>query len=136
MYDMLVMHDKNLGTKGDCLRACIATLLQEDPNTIPHFVASTDIPNWIFGLNQFLARRNLFYVQVPHTRFFWHSSAGDVYHLLVGKTVRDTTHAVVALNGKVIHDPHPSRSGFKDPGEYNENLLAGLLVQRANLPTP
>ena len=98
---------------------------------MPHFVDVPDEPNWIFNVNKFLAKRNLFYVQAPHQRMFWHSAAGGVYHLLIGKTVRDTTHAVVALNGKLLHDPHPSRSGFKDPGEYNENLQAGFLVQRA-----
>ena len=130
MYDMLVMHNKNLGTRGDCMRACIATLLQEDPVSMPHFVDTLDHPNWILNLNRFLAERNLFYVQAPHQRMFWHSAAGDVYHLLVGKTVRETTHAVVALNGKIIHDPHPSRAGFKYPGDYNENLEAGFLARR------
>lgn len=130
-YDMLVMHDKNLGVAGDCMRACIATLLQEDPSKLPHFVADPDEPNWVFGLNKFLGQRGLWYVQVPHTRMFWHSAVGGVYHLLIGETTRGTKHSVVALNGKLLHDPHPSRSGFKDPGEHNEKLEAGFLIRRA-----
>lgn len=131
LYDMLVMSDKNLGTKGDCMRACVATLTQTPPETMPHFVGDPDEPNWVFGLNKWLAQRGLFYVQAPHQRMFWHSRAGDVYHLLVGKTIRGTQHAAVAKNGEILHDPHPSRAGFVDAGEHNTNLQAGFLVQRS-----
>ena len=131
LYDMLVLHDEITGKRGDCLRACVATLLQEDPVTVPHFVDDPSEPNWVFGLNKFLAPRNLFFVMVPHVRMFWQSAAGPVYYLLIGNSDRGLNHAVVAYNGKIIHDPHPSRSGLitKDPS-WLSDLQAGFLVQR------
>jgi hypothetical protein len=127
---MLVLHDKNLGTRGDCMRACIATLLQEDPTTLPHFVNDPNEPNWLNGLNKFLATRGLFYVQVPNVRMFWPCAAGDVYHLLIGTTKRETKHAVVAMNGKMIHDPHPSREGLISNDVLGADLECGFLVKR------
>lgn len=130
-YDMLVMHDKNLGTQGDCMRASLATLLQEDPATIPHFMSDPAEPNWIYGVNKFLAVRGLFYAQMPNVRLFWHSSAGDVWHLLIGKSVRGSNHAVVAKNGKMVHDPHPSRAGLISSDlTWHTDLQVGFLIRR------
>jgi hypothetical protein len=35
------------------------------------------------------------------------------YHIATGKSPRsDQVHAVVALDGRIVHDPHPSRAGL------------------------
>lgn len=35
------------------------------------------------------------------------------YHVACGKSPRsDQEHAVVALDGKIVHDPHPTRAGL------------------------
>lgn len=37
------------------------------------------------------------------------------YHIACGQSPRsDHDHAVVALNGKVVHDPHPTHAGLRD----------------------
>jgi hypothetical protein len=130
-YDQLVMHDPANGKQGDCLRACVATLLQIPPENIPHFGSDPENPNWLYSLNLFLEKRGLWFVEVPNVRMFWHSSASPVFHMLIGKTVRGTRHSVVAKNGEMIHDPHPSRAGLlTDDPQWRSDLSVGLLVNR------
>lgn len=49
------------------------------------------------------------------------------YHVAVGKSPRsEQDHAVVALDGKVVHDPHPTRAGL-DGGIRWWIILAPLM---------
>jgi hypothetical protein len=34
------------------------------------------------------------------------------YHVAIGPSPRETSHAVVCLNGIIVHDPHPSKAGI------------------------
>ena len=46
----------------------------------------------------------------------WYSLEGhldnDEYYLVIGKTIRDTTHVCIYQNGELYHDPHPSQDGL------------------------
>ena len=84
-------------------------------------------------MNIYLQQFGLWFVMVPNTGLSWHSSAGGVHHMLIGDTIRGTHHAVVARNGYMIHDPHPSRMGLINGGSWNENLKAGLLVTKGQM---
>lgn len=100
-------------TEGDCLRACIASILELDDKKIMNFGQYNDSRLFWFKVNSW-TRENLDYLflpiilSTPHSRLI-----ENLYYISVGETSRGTqNHAVVAINGKTIHDPHPSREGL------------------------
>ena len=134
LQDMEHRHDPAAVTYGDCWRACIATVTGTPIAEVPHFVgdhydedqagALLDPPapaRWLEATQAFLlARFNalvLYYdepgAMYPHMRtepsaFEWviwsgQSPRGDWKHSVVG-----------SQDGKMIHDPHPSRAGVTD----------------------
>jgi len=101
---------------GNCLSACVASILEMPIEEVPLFVDRHD-PSviaqdagllWASRLNKWLARFGL------QAKFF---EPGDPeiapdYHILYGYSVLGNEHAVVGHAGRVIHDPHPSRTGL------------------------
>ena len=94
------------GTCGNCLTACISSLLEIPINKIPNFVELYS--NWQGALNDFLKPFNLVYIEVPAKDIKGQVELG--YHLVCGFTIRsnEIPHAVVAYNEQPKHDPHPS----------------------------
>ena len=128
--DMQILHDPENGQYGDCQRACIASLLNINTDDVPHFHEGTDDEK-IFDsrLNEFLCSKGLFHLE---TTFFDLSKKPDCYHMIYGKTERDTWHAVIGFNGEVIHDPHPSKAGLLDD-EKEDWIFAFLVNSSINL---
>lgn len=107
------MHDPDAGTYGDCLRACVASILEMDADDVPHFfhdgcdgeTGTQRMRDWL-GLRQLAP----FFIQYDGH----HSLAEilelqaiqnpDVHYLLYGRTA-DEDHVVVAHGGKVVHNP-------------------------------
>ncbi len=90
---------------GDCLPACIASILELPLAEVPHFGAE----DWFAALTAWLAPRGLYPVCA--------GVAGDWrpagLHILAGKSPRGAfLHAVVARGAEIVHDPHPSRAGL------------------------
>lgn len=109
--------------KGDCLRACIASITEIQPQEIPNF---SEDQSYTVGAVSFLAKRGFTnlridfpgdgyehqeYISCPH------------YCVLMGWSPRSDSsdqrrrqHAVVARafgwRFKIEHDPHPSRAGL------------------------
>jgi hypothetical protein len=108
--DQALLHDPDNGVTGDCLRACFASIFELPSDEVPHFVAEDDWPN---GLDRFLQPRGYSYISVNFSEWgkYWPRNA---YVVWIGESPRssDLKHAVVAYNGEIIHDPHPSRSGL------------------------
>lgn len=122
-YDMLQLHDPDNGRQGDCFRACLATLLQRDPTTVPHFVQidkdSIGERNWYKEVNLWLKEHyGLCMIIVNGDKsftdaYYLERSVGiPLYHMVCGATKRGTLHAVIGQNGRVVFDPHPSRDGL------------------------
>ena len=84
--------------RGDCLRACVASILELAPLDVPDF--SLFGWNWIQAMVLYADIE----VAVP----------GDVggYWIAGGMSPRGIQHAVVYLGGEMAHDPHPSRAGL------------------------
>jgi hypothetical protein len=103
------------GTCGNCLSACVSSLLHIPIEEVPNFVE--DYKDWQEGLNEFLKPFNMVYVEVPVPAVGTQILG---YHLICGLTVRsDTvTHSVVAKDHEYIHDPHPSDAGLKTTDTY------------------
>ena len=119
---MLQLVDEDQKIIGDCYRTALACILDRDPSEVPHFAESTwydaDARRWLvehYGLT-------LVRTRVQSLANGWQldleKGRQDVYHLVIGRTARGTLHACVGLNGKVVWDPHPSRSGLTEIIEF------------------
>ena len=112
------------GANGDCFRACIASLLDEELAAVPDFAGEGE--HWLADVQAYLRERGLFYLQVEIKDRMLESAfrEGQTWHLVEGISPRGGEHACVALNGKLIHDPHPSGHGLAEVETY------GFLVSR------
>ena len=102
-----VKHDPP-NTYGDCLRACIATLLDLDTARVPHFAhdGPTDDAVVLTRLRVFLRGRGL----LPFSATY--GGTMDEVLNLMATVNRDVTyllfnsgHVVVCCNDEVLHDP-------------------------------
>lgn len=93
---------------GDCLMACVASVLEVELSTLPN-ITVTRQDQWYTILSD--ALRPLGY------RFVEFSNEPPVnppgYAIAFGFSPRtDNPHACVALHGDVVHDPHPTGDGL------------------------
>ena len=122
LYDQTTFSDPVEGTFGDCTRACIQTLLQDDLDQLPHPITEDGESNLEFwdALEEIYGKSLRFKVCKADT---------DYRHLprvvlACGPTVRTQRtgahHMVVydRVGERVIHDPHPSRKGLTEITRY------------------
>lgn len=115
----------------NCLEACIASLLEVRIEDIPDLEAYTDGP-WMKKLNEWLEiNYQVVYMEVQIlskevSKFFQDK---DFFHIIIGKTLRSSKirHAIIARQGKMLHDPYPGGLGVLD----DEFLMIGILVKGA-----
>lgn len=98
---------------GNCFAAALASVMEWDIEDCPDIFAWSE-DRWWFDLRQWMLERGYWVL----------SSSGcmsDLYCIGVGKSPRGAPggHAVVCLNGEIVHDPHPSNDGLDGrPTEY------------------
>lgn len=122
--DQLVLHNPGDPTQmGDCLRACVASVLDLDPADVPHFVqegyhagdTTDDATEWYRLLRAFLRPRGLdvLWPVADDLAEYLPWSVLDLV-LISGPSPRGPfSHIVVGRpDGTVVHDPHPSRDGI------------------------
>jgi hypothetical protein len=98
------MKFRNCQTDSDCVRACLATLTDDDD--VPHvFDGREAILAWQ-ALRDYLATKGkkLAAFCIDDLQYMAEENEGIPY-MLLGKQVFGGLHAVVGMNGKVIHDP-------------------------------
>lgn len=122
LYDQLVLSDRQAGTYGDCARACVCTLLQVDPSHVPHSIGKDG--RWNPQFFYWLLQQGYVMRTAPYTSSAFrdpdlvssYNPALSIprFGLGVGMSPRNIRHAVVwdRLEDRMIHDPHPSRSGL------------------------
>jgi len=88
------------GDDGNCLNACIASILELPLKAVPEFGE-----DWQGDLNDFLATKGLRYRRVP-----MHSRPSG-WSTIEGVSPRGGLHACVALDGELAWDPHPIEDG-------------------------
>jgi len=80
---------------------------------IPEF--SHDDDQFLLDVQEFLASRGLYYVQVPPdeptVRAAFKQSLGPAFHTIEGTSPRGGQHAVVGDRGVMVWDPHPKSDG-------------------------
>ena len=103
--------------KGDCLRACVASLLDMDIKTVPNFCALFPDDNVKFGWFE------LFYYWMWHMGYLIkiHENIKDIQYdykgingytiVSVQSTMPDKTHACIYSieDKKIVHDPDPAQ---------------------------
>lgn len=111
--------------QGRCFEACISSLLEIPEYTVPEFPRE-DEP-FMLAVQSFLREYGLFYLQVAIDDAVAVAAfqTGDVWHVIEGVSDRGGPHAVVGLNGRLVHDPHPGGKGLVSEECY------GFLVSRA-----
>jgi hypothetical protein len=112
------------GPNGNCMAACIASILELPLKEVPNFAEhnyKADGSAWRNAM-QFLYDRGL--ILVGHHMFEVGAKLPDFdalpehlkncgpYYLQCGPAERGFEHCTVGWRGKVIHDPHPSRAGL------------------------
>lgn len=107
-FDQQVLSDHSRGIYGDCLRACVYTLLGEDIG-LCHPIDSKG--GWEFNFfDQLEAKtgKELRYQQ--REKEHWPDLV-----IRCGMSPRGIRHAVVwcRSSGTIVHDPHPSRLGLE-----------------------
>lgn len=111
--DQTKFFDKEAGTHGNCQQAAIASLLELPLEDVPDFMH----PNGEYEPSGFWERFFAFCRSrgyEPYERFY---DRGEPtfrgYYLAYGTSPRGVEHAVVYHDGKLAHDPHPSRGGIE-----------------------
>ena len=109
-YEQTLFYNKELNQRGDCLRACLSTLLQINPNTLPHFTRLSDyleIEEIYFNYTGFYTIDNLDSLK--------DEKGINGLFIAYGKSSRDCLHAIIITKeGKLFHDPHPSKEGIQN----------------------
>ncbi len=111
-----VEHDPENGKYGDCVRACIASVLDiADPLDVPHFYCDDDVTRGATRITEWLRLRECapFWSHYPGdglTLDALLSYMGDVNpnctYILFGATANGGNHAVVCQGGAIVHDPN------------------------------
>ncbi len=130
---------------GNCLSACIASILQLGIEEVPYFM-SNDVNGreWITKLATWLVQFGLYPVvvtglasgQLGYVAAHLVIKGFAGVHILQGPTVRGGTHAVVGVGNTIIHDPHPSRAGLVSISErtllvpYKPHLILEALDKK------
>lgn len=108
---------------GDCLRACVASLLEQEPDQVPHFAKNGDGDEQHALLIDYLAKRQMVASVIP---FGGEMTLGEVCRkvvdaygslkfILMCSTIRDVNHAVICSNGRVLHDPAKYKNEILKP---------------------
>jgi len=105
-------HDPDAGTYGDCMRACIASILEMTPDQVPHFVhdGQRDLVN--DRIREFLATLGFapFTINCGDEDTFadilryMGAQNPNAYYMVFGRTEHED-HVVVCHGGELSHDP-------------------------------
>lgn len=132
-------HEPENGVYGDCLRACIASILSiEDPLTVPHFFEDTPDGEIAHArLKEYLLREHKlipFYVGVQGEtveealEFIGGDGNENVTYLLMGYN-GENDHIVVCRGNTVEHDPAWIKRSLKGPCAQSGCFVAVFLVR-------
>lgn len=107
--------------KGNCRTACVASILELPIEEVPYFVAFKD---WEKEQERFLAERGL----KPKWSYGWGYTRPEGYAIGVGISPRSRKdkpmyHAVVTLDGEIVHDPHPDGTGICGPIQFYTQIV-------------
>jgi len=121
-----VKHDPENGMYADCMRACVASILELEPEAVPHFTDGHPPADEVYAaLDDFLSGMGLaaFGVAFPGSLSFGelleHFGAlnPNATYMLIGRNGEGDNHCVVCQGGVVAHDPAWFRSKMDGPSD-------------------
>lgn len=102
------------GEEGNCFAACVASVLELSIDDVPNFCGLYG-PEWFIKFDEWLRSQGYGALMLnPDGGAPLH----NCYYLIGGNGPRGFAHEVVGLNGKMVHDPHPSGDGLTDITDY------------------
>ena len=106
------------GKQGNCMSACIASLMGITIDDVPNFFEiSNNDKEWWIELRKWLATHH-FGIMTINFEQGW-AERFNGYLIVSGISQRDIFHATIWKNGKMVHDPHSSKSGIKKPEQID-----------------
>lgn len=105
-----VQHNPERGEFGDCFRAMIASALELPIEAVPHFYHDgCDGATCRNRVNAFLRTVNLAFINIADAPTWMreHGIAG-LMHELIGETLHESSHSMLAVDGELVHDPFPN----------------------------
>ena len=103
-----LLHDPENGVKGDCLRACICSLLEISDNDVPNFVEDKNYPELLY---EFLKSKCYEIINDDEP------PKNVEFYMVWGISPRGVMHSVIHSRGKLVHDPNPE-GGDVQPKHY------------------
>lgn len=137
-HKSLVKHDPENGKYGDCVRVCLASILDvEKCEDVPHFyedgssdhdVVQDRIDDWMKGRGLWLCEIPV-KAESPVAALEWiHSIVGDQHYILAGNSRLGAGHFVVCRGAKIVNDPSDNGIvGPQDDGYYWLVVVAKIL---------
>ncbi len=102
---------------GDCIRACVATLTDDD--NIPHVFDDREAEECWAELREYLATKGkflaIFGLVNEHPFEFMKDTNKDVPYILLCQMETGEDHALLCKNDKIIHNPAYYKSAIKGP---------------------
>lgn len=120
--DQTILHEPSEGRYGNCMQAMVASVLGVPIDAVPHFLhdGTQDGHEFSRRVNDFLRPFNLGYMEVTASARDYLDAVGlrGLVHEASGQSARGVSHACVAVDGAVVHDPHPTKAGLESVEDY------------------
>lgn len=98
------------GEIGDCVRAITASILELKREDVPHFVKNEPGVDWYPTWENFMISHGIKPIMISGP---WDKIPKPVgYYLASGLSNRGCRHIIIMWDGKIAHDPHPSKDGL------------------------
>ncbi len=109
------------GKEGNCLCACIASLLEINIDFIPN----SKHADWQEEMNRWLIENyNIYLLSVAlNTNAYLPSAFKNGYTIGCGKSCNELMHAVICCDGRIVHDPLPESGLTYDKIEEFDLLI-------------
>ncbi|MFA5300686.1 MAG: hypothetical protein WC389_21060 [Lutibacter sp.] len=94
------------GKEGNCLCACIASLLEIPIESVPN----PKHDDWVEEINQWLIENHNIYILsvVLHKDSYLPSAFKNSITIGCGRSINNIMHAVLVYENRIIHDPLPN----------------------------
>ncbi len=127
--DQTKFYSKELNTRGNCLSACVASILNMDIESVVDLSQCLTASEQIKLLDDWLKPFGLTLdIECKGSQF-------NEYRIANGPASRGCHHSVVYFNEDLIHDPHLSREGLLDVTHYYhivKDMPIPCLVEKNN----
>lgn len=108
-------------TRGGCLLACIASIMELPYKAIPKFNKYYEDHTWRVRANAWLMHFDLHLTKLESEP----PTTSEKYYIVTGESPRfaGRNHCCVWYKGQIIHDPHPDNRGLNNLKRWQELLF-------------